>query len=128
MRATVERNVNTEFGPRIKKLLLLGVLPHRMNEGPVRNSIRNRSPGLAQIGGFENIGLKIVELVAIDSCVGSLAVTWRSFNQIDCAPFRHFWADVSPMGAVIGRDLDQSVIRARPQGAFVDWRFGQREN
>ena len=51
--------------------------------------------------------------VPVGKAVDAAGATLR-LDQVDCAPLRHFRTDVAPIRAVIGRDLNQSVIGANP--------------
>ena len=119
VRARIERNENAQLSAGIKQSGLFRVLAHGMHECAVRNSINDGVPGFAEIGCFNNVRLKIVEFMSVDRGISSLAVVRRCFDQIDCAPFRHFRTDVAPMGAVIRADLNQSVVCSSPKRTFV---------
>src|SRR5438874_9295740 len=101
MRAQIKRNVNSEFSAGVKQFLLFRVLPHRVDESAVWNSINDCRPRLAKIGRLEDVRLEVVKLMSIDCGISNLAVVWRGFDQIDRAPFRHFRTDIVPMSAVI---------------------------
>src|SRR5436305_11855441 len=114
VRARIERNENAELSAGIKQSGLFRVLAHRMHECAVRNSINDGVPGFAEIGCFNNVRLKIVEFMSVDRGISSLAVVRRCFDQIDCAPFRHFQTEVAQMDDVIRTDLKQTEYYSRP--------------
>src|SRR5256885_8345042 len=114
MRAAVERNVNAQLGAGVEHLLLLWIFAHRVHERAVWNSIHDRTPRFPEIGRLVDVRFEIVELVSVDRRVCGFSVAWRSFDQIDRAPLRHFRTDVAPMRAVIAAYLNQSIVRARP--------------
>src|ERR1700737_1202147 len=60
--------------------------------------------------------------------ISNLPVVGRCFDEIDCAPFGHFGRDVAPMSAVVGADVDQTIVASRPKCSLADWRLCQRKN
>jgi hypothetical protein len=57
--------------------------------------------------------------MAVDGDVRSARIVRRRFDQADPAPFRKiFGRDVGPILAFIACELDQAVVRARPDQAL----------
>ena len=81
-------------------------------------------PRFAEVAGFENVGLEIVELVGVDGDVSGGGVERRRFDEADHRPFGDiFWRDFVPTLAAIARHVDQAVIGAGPEYAFLLRRF-----
>ena len=99
-----------------------------MDVSAFRDSIGDRAPALSQIRRFENVRLEIIQPVTIDCDVGRGRVVRRRVDNRDRAPLRHLWCNVRPVFAVIGRDVDQPVIRSGPKRSLFFGRFSQREN
>ena len=121
MRAAIERNENAELSARIKQPAFFRVFAHRVNICAVWNSIYNCSPALSQIGRFENVRFEIVEFVAIHRDIRGIGIMRRRIDEIDSVPLRHFRRNVRPMLAVIGRDVDSSIIASGPERSLFHW-------
>ncbi len=81
-------------------------------------------PGFAEVGGLENVGLEIVELVRVHGGVGGSRFERGSFEEADHGPLGNFFGrDVGPVFAAIARQLNQAIIRAGPEQAFLLGRF-----
>src|SRR5260370_1089780 len=53
----------------------------------------------------------------------------RSFDKADHSPFGHFfWSDIGPGFSTIASQLNQTIIGAGPEQAFLFWRFRETEN
>ncbi len=59
-----------------------------MDVGVVRQSADDFGPGFAEVGGLENVGMKVVQLVGVHGNVGSRGVKGRGIDQAHHGPFR----------------------------------------
>src|SRR5450759_4728475 len=87
------------------------------------------APGRSVIARLVDVGREIVILMAVDRDVRGAGIMRRRFNQTDAAPFRKTLGRyVGPTLAFIACDLDQAVVRARPDQAFRQGRRSNRKN
>ena len=129
IRAVVEGNVDAVFGAGEEKPGLLRIFPDGADEGAVRNSVHELRPGGSVVGGFEDVRAVVVVLVAIDGNPGCSGISSGGINLADAAPFwQLFRGDVAPSFSSIACDLHEAVIRACPNLALGDRRFGDRKD
>src|SRR6185369_9563034 len=76
-------------------------------------------PGVSVVSGFIKPGRVIVELVTRGGDVSGGLVVWRDFDRIDQALFQTFRRDVLPVCAAITRHVDESIVAAGPDHAFL---------
>ena len=69
--------------------------------------------------------------MAVDRYVGGAGIVWRRFDQTDAAPIGEvdiLRRNVGPIFSFIAGDLDQAVVRSRPDQAFREGRGSDCEN
>ena len=128
MRTIIERGEDSELCSGVKQTFTFGIFAHGVHVGAVWNSVHDRAPAFPQIGRLEDVWLKIVEFMSIHRHISRVAVVRRRFDEIDSTQVRHFRCDVRPMLTVICRDLDETIVCARPDGSFCYWRFSERKH
>src|SRR5713101_3135504 len=128
MRAVVERHVDTQLSARIEQALSLGILADGTYIGAFRYPRRDPRPRLATVMCLIDEWFEVIELVPVDGGEGSCRIMRRRLDDADHAPFRHvFRRDVLPRLSVVGGDVDQPVIGARPQQSLPQRRLRERE-
>src|SRR5256885_15058230 len=86
-----------------------------MNVGAVGDSASDWRPGLAEVAGFKNVGLEIIEPVGVNGGVGGPRFEPRWFDQADHGPFgKTFGSHVGPSFSIVTRKLDQAIVGAHP--------------
>ena len=96
-----------------------------MDVRAVGNSGHNCAPAFSQIGRFENVRLEVVEFMPIHSNICSVGIVRRRIDEADSAPLGHLRRDIRPMLSVVRRDMNKSIICARPQGSFFHRRLSE---
>src|SRR6185437_14590244 len=92
-------------------------------------AIGDLRPGRAVVVGLVEIGMEVVELVAIGGEIGGGGIVWGRLDDADQRPFGQvFRGDVLPGGATVAREVNQAVVGASPQQPLLDWRFGEGED
>src|SRR5256885_10773799 len=120
MRTVVERNPYTSLGTSVEQAFAAGILADGVDERIVGQTGDEFAPGFAEVGGFENVRMKIVELVRVDRDVSGADVEWRRMDDADGGPLGDFLGrDVGPILAAIAGHVKQAVIGAGPEKAFL---------
>ena len=115
VRAVIKGNPRARLGAGIEQALALRIFPHGMNVGAVGESASDWRPGLAEVSGFKNVGLEIIEPVGVDGGVGGPRCEPRWFDQADHGPFgKTFGSHVGPSFSIVTRKLDQAIVGAHP--------------
>src|SRR5205085_540027 len=125
MGTVIERDENADFGPGKQKAFSFRVLANSANISAVRNPVHDRAPRLAEVVSLVDVRLEIVETMSIYRNVGGVRVMRRRVDDADRAPLGNFAGDVTPVGAVIGRHMNKSIIRAGPQDSLFHRRFSE---
>src|SRR3954466_15852610 len=106
MRAVVERNPDTSFCAGVEQAFAAGILADGVDERIVWQTGDDFAPGFAEVGGFENVRMKIVELVRVDRDVSGADVEWRWIDNADRGPLGDFLGrDVGPVFSTVARDV-----------------------
>src|SRR5713101_2728804 len=90
--------------------------PHRIFAYHPRKVIVSESPcdlrpGLAIVLRFVEIGLEIVQFVAVGGYIGRGAIVWRRLYDADERPLGQIWRrHVLPALAAIARDMHKTII------------------
>src|SRR5215471_14418768 len=90
-----------------------------------------RLPGIAVIGRFVNKRIPVIHLVKIDSDVGRPCLVAGRFNIADGAPWRksrNVPCDVGPVLSSVASHLNNAVVGARPDQAFLEARLGDSKH
>src|ERR1700722_441297 len=129
MRTIVEGNVDAVFAAGIEEAFSFRIFADGVRVTIVGQTSRDLRPGLAVVGCLEKVGVEVIELVAIDGHVGSTRGVRRSFDDADEAPLAEFFGgDIGPVLSAIARYLQEPVVGAGPNQAFLDGRFGESED
>src|SRR6266849_1560740 len=73
-------------------------------------------PGLAKVLRFVEIGLEIVQFVAVGGYIGRGGIVWRRLYDADERPLGQIWRrHVLPALAAIARNMHKTIIRACPE-------------
>src|SRR5712664_4146169 len=100
-----------------------------MDVGIFRQAADNPGPGLAEVAGLENVGMKVVQLVGVHGNISGCGIKGRRFDQADHGPFGHlFRRNVRPILAAVAGDMDEAVVGSGPKHAILLGRFGQTEH
>src|SRR5262245_34762105 len=99
-----------------------------MHIGPFRQPVGDGCPISSGVASLKDIWFEIVEPVTVDRDVRGGGVEMRGINQTDTTPFRHAGCDAGPGGAVIGCDVEKSIVGPGPKQAFFQGRFREGEN
>src|SRR5579859_41425 len=127
--AIVEGDVDAIFRAGEEQALVLGVFANDVGEAGVRETVGDSRPGFAEVGGPEDVGLEVVQLVAIDGDVGGAGGERRGFDDADETPLAEFFrGDVGPVLAAVAGDVHEAVVRTGPDDAFLDGRSRERED
>src|SRR2546421_337491 len=120
MRAVVETNPDTSLCAGVEQAFAAGILADGVNERIVGQTGDDFAPGFAEVGGFENVGMKIIELVRVDRDVSGADVEWRRIDDADGGPLGNFLGrDVGPVFSTVAGHVKQAVIGAGPEKAFL---------
>src|SRR2546423_7655677 len=112
MCSVVKGNKHTDFRSSIQESFPLRIGLHRAHVGPVGNAGYDWCPRLAEVARLVNVWLRIVQTMSIYRYVGAARVVRRRVDDANRAPLRNFSGDIGPMRAVIGRDVNQTIIGA----------------
>src|SRR5207302_5994068 len=129
VRAAIKGNPRTRFGAGIEQSFALGVFANGVNVRAVGESGSDWRPGLAEVAGLKKVGLEIIDLMGVDRGVGGASFEPRRFDQADHGPFgKTFRSDVGPSFSIVTRELDQAIVGADPDQAFLFRRFRNGED
>ena len=123
MIAVVERDVDRLLAPCEKKSALFRIFADGVDDAAGRNAIRDFHPALAAVARAENVRSQIVETERIDRRIGTLRIEMRGLHDRDFRPGHQLRrGDISPRFSAVGRDVDQSVVRAGPDAIDIERR------
>ncbi len=129
VRAIVLREKHAALGGGVEQAFALAVHAHGVHKGACWNAVGQRSPGLAEVGGLEDVRSKVVHLVPLHRHVGRARVVGRGFNHAYRAPLRHgLGRNVRPVFAAVGGHVNQAVVRAGPDQVFLRRRLHHGED
>src|SRR5712664_2054568 len=111
----VEGNVHGAFGTGVEQTFSRGIFAHHVAGAAIGNSLGNFRPRFSEIARAVNVRAQIVEPERIDRRVRRAGVEVRSFDDGNFAPrlqLRRRY--VLPRFSAVARDVNQPVVRARP--------------
>src|SRR5581483_8774901 len=125
--AIVEGHEDAVLGPRVEQALALGVGAHHAHIVPVRNALGGLAPVLARIMRDVDIGLEIIDLVALDGDVGAGRIARIRADRVHLAPRtqsgrRH----VAPVRPVVLGEPQPRIVGTGPEHAFLRGRGRER--
>ena len=131
-RAVVERYVQPALGPRIDQPATHRVLGHHVDErqGGAGECIGDALPRLAVVRRLVDVRREVVQLVQVHREIGGPGVEVRRLDVGDLAPRRQLGEvarHIRPLPAAVACDVHQAVVRARPDDASLERRFGDGE-
>ena len=89
LRAIVEGNVDAVLGAGEQQALAAGIFAHGVHEIVFGDAVDDLGPGLAVVGGLEDVGLAVVVLIILHRHVGGAGIVRRGVDQADAAEIGH---------------------------------------
>ena len=101
-----------------------------MHGATLRQVARDVLPRASLVAGLEQVRLEIAAIIVVEACVHDIGVVRRGGDVGDVARVRHAGEVVgaTPVGAAVLGDLDQSVIGADVEQAFLLRRLGEGDD
>ena len=120
----IERDIDRVLGAQVKEPPADRVLvnPMAVAEDALGNSRGQRDPGIPIIGRLVDERVAAVHLVEIDGEVGRSRIIAGWLNVAHGPPSRktgNVFRDVCPGLSAVAGELDEAVVRARPDAAFL---------
>src|SRR5258706_44501 len=122
--AVVIRDVEVSYGSGDQQAAAARILADYAREVVAGNAVDDLLPGRAVVAGLVKVGTVVVHPIHRRGHVGRSRIVRRSGDGIDLDPLGHvLGSDVDPLLTAIPRDVDEAVIGARPDDAFLNGRF-----
>ena len=124
----VEGDVNACLCAHVQKALPFGVLTNAACEVVCWQVAGDGLPCRAVVGCLEQEGPVVIELVARAGQVRCGGIVRRDLDHVNARPLLQVRRrNICPVRAAVARDVDEAVVRACPEYAFLVWRFEERE-
>ena len=125
--AIVQRDPDAVLRPRVEQSAPHRILSHHARVRRARDAARDGRPGATVVGTLPQVGCEVVLLISIRRDIDHGGIVRRG---IDVRRPRELaisrGCHVHPGRAGIAREMDPSVIRARPEHACHTRRLGER--
>jgi hypothetical protein len=113
--AVVVRDVHALLRAGVEHALLVRILAHRVHVVILTDAVRDLRPRRAVVACAEDVWVAIVEQGTLHRRESGAGVERRGVDDADAAKVRHVLRrDVRPRRAAVAGDVNQSVVRARP--------------
>src|ERR1017187_7798062 len=100
-----------------------------MNKRSLRNAIGDFGPCFSVVIGFIDEWQQFVILMAVDCDISRSRIMRGRFDQTHPAPLRPILGrHIRPIVSSVARELDEAVVRTRPNQTFGDWGLSDGKN
>ena len=118
--AVIEREPHLVFRSGIEQSATLRVLTHHVDGRVGRNAIDDFRPGLPAVARAVDVWPQIVEPEGVDGSIGRARIRVRCIHQRHLPPRPDLRrCHIRPRLAAIPRDVDQSIVRPRPDSVRI---------